>query len=486
MTTPTKTGVLQTGAVGTWHLVFFVIAAAAPLTVMTGFAPIAFRAGGEIAPIGYLIAGVVYAAFAVGFTTMGRHIRNAGAFYAYITVGLGRTIGAGSAMVAYLAYTLGDIGFCAVAGLFASNGLSALLGLHLPWSVCAIILGFCVATIAYCRVDVSARVLATLLLAEIGVLFALSIAILVQGVPEGYSFAAFSPSNWSLSDLGALFVITFTVYVGFEQTAVYSEEAADPARTVPRATYIALAILAFLYTFVSWILLMAIGRSGLAEALAKDPSTLVFEINRTYLGAAMTDVMQLLIVTSFFAGVLALHNASARYLFSLGRQGLLPRGLAVTNPQTGSPGAAVIVQSVILIGALAAFAASSFDPYTEIVVWTNIPVVTGILFLQILTSLAVIRYFAREPRGESPWKRIVMPTVAAIALSIALWLICAKMDLLSGLDVKGNVLINLPLLVAFVAGAVRAAALRRNDPAAWEALGEGQPHFREMTREALA
>jgi amino acid transporter len=64
--------------------VFFVLSAAAPLTVMVGFAALAFMFGGVIAPMGYLIAGIVFAVFAVGFTAMSRHMRNSGAFYAYI------------------------------------------------------------------------------------------------------------------------------------------------------------------------------------------------------------------------------------------------------------------------------------------------------------------------------------------------------------------------------------------------------------------
>jgi hypothetical protein len=71
--------------------------------------------------------------FAVGFCAMSRHVRNAGAFYAYITRGLGGVIGSGSALVAYVAYALGEIGFCAAAGLFASVALDSLVGSTVSW-----------------------------------------------------------------------------------------------------------------------------------------------------------------------------------------------------------------------------------------------------------------------------------------------------------------------------------------------------------------
>ncbi|UUW90852.1 APC family permease [Nocardioides sp. WV_118_6] len=459
---PAETGgALRTDAVSARHLVFFVVSAAAPLTVMAGFAPLAFLVGGQSAPVGYLAAGLVYALFAVGFCAMSRHVSNAGAFYAYVTRGLGRVVGSGSALVAYAAYTLGEIGFCAAAGLFASTTLDDLAGIDLPWGVCAVVLGIVVSVVAYCRVDVGARVLACLLIGEIGLLVALAVAILVKGTPEGLSLSGFDPGTWDASALGSLFVITFVVYIGFEQTAVYAEEARDPRRTVTRATYLAVGILAVTYTFVSWVLLMAIGPGALGAALAGDPSQLVFAVNQGYLGTFMTDVMQVLIVTSFVAGVLALHNAGARYLFALGREGLLPRTLGTTGRASGSPSHAVIVQSVLVVVALAGFGLSSLDPYTQVVIWTNTPTLVGVLFLQILTSIAVIAFFARNRTDEGVWQRLVAPALAAVVLAGVLFLVCSKMGLLTGLDARDNLLINLPLAVAFVVGLVRGAVAAR-------------------------
>ena len=72
---------LEHGALGTGSIVFFVVAAAAPLTVMAGIAPLAIMIGGIGAPAGYLIAGAILTVFAVAFTTMSKYIHNAGAFY---------------------------------------------------------------------------------------------------------------------------------------------------------------------------------------------------------------------------------------------------------------------------------------------------------------------------------------------------------------------------------------------------------------------
>ncbi|EKX68501.1 amino acid permease, partial [Streptomyces ipomoeae 91-03] len=86
---------LQRGSLGVADIVFFVVAAAAPLTVMAGVAPLAILFGGIGAPVAYLAVGVVLVLFAVGFTAMTPYIRNAGAFYSYIARGLGRPAGLG-------------------------------------------------------------------------------------------------------------------------------------------------------------------------------------------------------------------------------------------------------------------------------------------------------------------------------------------------------------------------------------------------------
>ncbi|GHE66295.1 APC family permease [Streptomyces capitiformicae] len=451
---------LKHGVIGTKHLVFFVVAAAAPLTVMAGFAPLAFSLGGQSAPVGYLAAGLVYLVFAVGFTAMSKYVTNAGAFYAYITEGLGRTCGAGAALVAYVGYTLGQIGFCAAAGLFASTAADSILGVDVPWGVCAVVIGLAVSVLAYRRVDIGARVLAVLLVAEVGLLALLTAAILLRGAPDGLTVQGFDPGGWSLSGMGSLFVITFVVYVGFEQTAVYAEEARDARRTVPRATYIAVVVLAFTYTVVAWALLMGIGPNRLAAVLTGSPQTLVFDLNEHYLGSVMTDVLRVLIVTSFFAGVLALHNAGSRYLYSLGRDGLVPRVLAHTSPRTASPTTAAAVQGVLVVASLVGFAFSDLDPYTQVVVWTNTPTLVAVLALQILTSVAVIRFFARDHRGEKAWHRWMAPALSVAALGGVLYLVCTQMDLLTGLGPWQNLLLTVPLLVAFVAGAARGRVVR--------------------------
>src|SRR5690606_24735170 len=99
-----RTG-LRRDALGVASIVFFVVAAAAPLTAIVGAAPLAFGIGnGAGAPAAYLLAGIAYLIFAVGFTAMSRHIGSAGAFYVFVSRGLGKSWGAAAGAMTLLTY----------------------------------------------------------------------------------------------------------------------------------------------------------------------------------------------------------------------------------------------------------------------------------------------------------------------------------------------------------------------------------------------
>ncbi|OZB81039.1 APC family permease, partial [Microbacterium sp. 13-71-7] len=309
---------------GVWAIVFFVISAAAPLTVVASAAPTDFRLAGIGGPGAMLASGVVLMLFAVGFTAMSRYVRNAGAFYIYGAKGLGKPIGIGIVFVTIFSYAALCICFYGFVGFFGEMTFSALFGIELPWTVYALLAFLAVGILGYRKIDVGAKVLAVLLTAEVAILLILAIGVLAQGGPEPVSFAAFAPQNvFFAAGSGALFVFGFGAYLGFESTAIYTEEAIRPTRTVPMATYIAIAFLGVFYAFTFWILTVAFGVDGVLKLAQEDTfQDMVFNAGEQYLGLWASITMRILIVTSFFACLLAFHNACTRYLFSIGRERL--------------------------------------------------------------------------------------------------------------------------------------------------------------------
>ncbi|MGX9901250.1 hypothetical protein ACW0JT_17830 [Arthrobacter sp. SA17] len=123
---------LKKGSIGVLGILFFVLSAQAPLTGIAGASGLTVLLGnGAGAPGAYLAVGVVIIIFAVGFIAMSRRIKANGAFYAYVSAGLGRYTGAGAAWLALLAY--GSVQAC-MYGLYGAS-LSALIATYTGVSI---------------------------------------------------------------------------------------------------------------------------------------------------------------------------------------------------------------------------------------------------------------------------------------------------------------------------------------------------------------
>lgn len=472
--TTARPGTLAKGRLGTFDIVFFVVSAAAPLTVAASSAPLAFLVGGVGAPGAMLASGVVLILFAIGFTAMSRYVRNTGAFYAYAAAGLGKPIGVGIAFVTIVAYAFLCICFYALLGFYANLTAVHLLGVDLPWDVWAAVSVLVIGFLGYRRIDVGAKVLAVLLTAEITILLIISVAVILQNGPAvGEATAAsFDPRNVFLaSGASALFVFGFGAFLGFEGTVIYAEEARRPTRTVPRATYIAIAFLAVFYAFTFWALTVAFGADGVIElANSEHFEEMMFIAGENALGAWAAVVMEVLIVTSFFACTLAFHNACSRYLFSLGRERLLPAPLARTHARMRSPHVASLTLTVVCLVAIVVAALAGADPFTGLGLWAYAIGTAGLIFAQGVAAVSVIGFFRRDRRGHRAWTVLVAPVLGAIGLLGAFVVIAVNFELVSGMTgpVNGILLATVPFV--FAVGITVGIVMRRRSPERYAAL----------------
>ena len=115
---------LARNRLGVPSVVFFGVAGAAPLTVVIGSITTIYAVVGNTAvPLIYLVVAGILSIFTVGFVAMSRHIVNSGAFYSYISHGLGRVPGVGAAFVALPAYALMQIGLFGLFGVVSAGVL---------------------------------------------------------------------------------------------------------------------------------------------------------------------------------------------------------------------------------------------------------------------------------------------------------------------------------------------------------------------------
>src|SRR5215472_4995222 len=153
---------------GVFAVLFFVLAGVAPLTVAAGVIPTAYQTTGLTGiPAAFLAIAVILAIFAAGYVAMARHIQNAGAFYAFVSHGIGKVAGVAAALVALLAYSFLQVGLYGALGPAASAEAAAHLGIHAAWWVWALAAWAVVTVLGLLRVDIAGRILGVLLTAEI-------------------------------------------------------------------------------------------------------------------------------------------------------------------------------------------------------------------------------------------------------------------------------------------------------------------------------
>ncbi|MEU0004207.1 APC family permease [Streptomyces sp. NPDC006314] len=472
---------LKPNAVGLLGVVFMAVATAAPITAMTGNVPFMVSSGNGIgAPASYLVAMVVLAIFSVGFTSMAKHITSTGAFYGFISYGLGRTVGLASGLLATFAYVVFEPALIGIFSTFATTTLKDQTGLHVPWWAFAVLMLAINATGTWFGVSVAEKLLVALLATEVTVLAAMAVSVAFHGGgPHGFTFAPVNPVNafkGTSAGLGLFFA--FWSWVGFESTAMYGEESRDPKKIIPKATMISVLGVGVFYVLVSW---MAITGNGEAEAVkaasSADPLAMFFSPTERYVGHWAVDVMQWLMITGSLACGMAFHNCAARYLYALGREGALPslkNTVGRTHARHGSPHLAGLVQTVVSAVLIGAFWAAGKDPYTGTYVLLAILGTMAILVVQAVCSFAVLAYFrSHHPENRHWFRTFTAPLLGGVAMLAVVVLLVSNMGVAAGPESGSLVLKATPWLVALVAaaGIGYAQYLKRRSPERYALLG---------------
>jgi amino acid transporter len=432
---------LRSGRLGVIGIVFFVVAASAPLIGVTGAVPVAMLLGnGAAVPGAYLAVGLTLLLFSVGYATMSRSMTNSGAFFAYVGKGLGVNAGVAAAFAAVLAYVTIQLAIYGFFGVVAS-GFAGAYGIDLPWYVWSLLVWVIVTALSLLSVDVGAKVLGVMLALELLVLIIAAVAILANGGPEGWNIgASFSPdqvfAGGFAGTAGIALAFAFASFIGFEATAIYGEEAKDPKRTVPIATYVSIAVISVLFALVSFAMVTGMGASQVVDRVIEfsggleDPAGVLFGLTSEYVGSWLTVAMGILVITSLFAGLLAFQNAASRYFFALGRGGVLPRSVARVNA-AGAPIVGVAITSAFAALVMIIFAVAGLDPFLNLFSWMSSITVISIVLVEILVSLAVIRFFMTR-EGGTVWSTKIAPALAILALGAGLYLLMSRFNLLAG------------------------------------------------------
>ena len=300
-------------------------------------------------PLLFIVLGAILALFVTGYAAMSHHITNAGAFYAYVSKGIGKVAGVGTAFVALIAYNTMQVGILGLFGAVFAGFMAEHTSLDWQWYTWVFVAIGVIGILGWLRVDLNAKVLAIFLTCEILVVLFFDLVVAADPGPQGISANQWDPSIAFGAGAGAALCFTMAAFVGFESAAIYGEECKNPRRTVARATYIALGITSIFYALSAWMLASAAGTDTVisADALVKggfttpdgsapDPTSILFITLNVQVSKTIADIATLFFCTSLFAASLSFHNAVARYFFALGRAGVLPRAFGADQPPGGA------------------------------------------------------------------------------------------------------------------------------------------------------
>ena len=484
------THALKVGAIGLGGVLFIAVANAAPITAMTGNAPIAIGYGNGIgAPAGFLVATVVLTLFTVGFIEMARHITTAGAFYGFITHGLGQVWGMATGALATMAYVVFEGSLIGIFSYFTNDALNRWFDVDVNWLLIAIVGIVVIAVFGYFDINIAAAFLGVTLVCEVVLLLALAFSVLFSGGgPDGMVPEAVNPLN-AFKDLSAgggmgleidgttiaagsaaigLF-FAFWSWVGFETTAVYGEESRNPRHIVPRATLIAVVGLGTFYTFVSWMMIAGNGKATAIEKSNTDSIGLWVDLAEDKLGGS-------------FACGLAFHTAASRYLYAIGRELPLTKNtLGRTHGTHQTPHVASVTQSVITLAFTLGFfllTTNGDDPFTGAYIFQyGLLAILGtmaILIVQAITCLAVIWYFhVKKAKPGNLLTTGLIPALGGLGMLYVVWLLIDNIKFAGGLAADSTFFKLIPWLVVatFVFGLLGVLLLRSRNPGVYRAIG---------------
>jgi amino acid transporter len=514
---------LARNALGLPQILFCIVTGSAPLAAMMFNDPLSGLGIGISVPAAFWVSAISFTLFSVGYVEMARRVTTAGGFYSYTSYGFGRIIGLGTAIGIVVAYALFAVGVNGVTTYFANTSLNSLFGISMDWRIYCAIFIVLLLIITYFHVENVARILGICLLGELLILFIFSFAVLFKGGgPNGILWSALNPFGivgsgvgvagaakvFGASAAGVGFFGAYWSWVGFEMAPNYAEEARNPKKMMAYAIYISCIGLGVVFTFWSWMLVSAYGSSknqwpwavstqyGIKTApgsvgLPKgDYSSVYYPVAQHFVGTWLKDLFQLLIITGSFACSLAFVNTTNRYLFSMGREGILPRILGRTHSTHKSPFVATIITFVFMVvfsllfatglagsaqrSALGIGVSNPLVALSQIGTW--LPAQGNMLLFPImaLCSIAILVYFLRDARDGFHWfKTFVAPILACLTIGFAVYLMISNRSTLFGTPNTGwTFAAPFIALGVFVFGCLIGFSYKRWSRARYDAVGK--------------
>jgi amino acid transporter len=372
---------------------------------------VVFNLSHGMVPLVYIVGFVAMGFTALSYVTMSRAFPIAGSVYAYAARAIGPRIGflAGWGMLLdyvlmpALVYVL-----CAIAVQAIFPGVPRALTI-------VVILGFNT-TINLLGIEATARLNAFWLavsLTFIVLFMLLALTALAHGVAGAHlSWAPLlQPAAISSGAIfAALSVATFN-FLGFDGVATLVEEARGGAAAVGRATLLALCLATIIFVVVTYLAsLFVLDRAAFAPGQATDAA--IYGIAAQIGGPWFKLIASSKVLFAGTAAAAASQVATARLLFSMARDGRIPRLLARVHPRRRIPDRAILLVGAVNL-AVGLLLANELELLASLVNF-------GALFGFLMLHVAVIVHYALRHKSRDWMRHLLMPLIGSAVIASVL------------------------------------------------------------------
>jgi len=360
---------------------------------------------GAAAPLAYIVCAVLMALIVCCFAAAGSRVSLTGGVYAYVDVAFGPFIGF---LAGVLYFLMATFAVASVSSAFAGS-VGALWPAAAAPAVRATLIAALFAILAAVNVrgvKPGVRLVEVMTVAK---LFPL-LLLVISGIWFVNPVYLHWPGMPTVPAVGKTAIVLIFAFVGLEVALVPSGEVRDPARTVPRALFSALAITTTLY-----LLIQTVAQGLLGPAMATYSTAPLAEAAGRALGQGGRLLVLIGATVSMFGYVSGDMLGSPRSLFAFARNGVLPSALARIHPRFHTPYIAIIVYACIV--AMLSISSS----FTQLAVLANVAALT--LYLMCMAASYELQRRDVRADGGIPFAVPGGPVVPILAAAVIVWLL---------------------------------------------------------------
>ncbi len=409
---------LKRGALTTLEAMVVSMGFMAPSVAMFFNTPFIAQFAGAAMPLAMVLSFAAVFLVALGFSQLAQRTASAGSVYAFISNAINPRTGFMGMWLFLVGYAIFEAATYSIFAAFASEELNRIFGLSVPWFIPFFVIAGLVYTLSVLGVTQSVRGGLVFLAYEIVIVTIMLLAVVFQGGAEGNTLSVFNPATGN--SLGGVFlgmIYGIMSFVGWKAAASLGEETRDPHTSIPRALLGAVVLIGTYYVFVTYAATIGFGPSGMDD-FAQD--TAWFDtLTRRFLGDGWAPFVGLAALTGAIASAIGIHNSTVRLLYSLGRDGILPRAMARVHPTRQSPYVAASVQAgfSVILGLIFGYLIFG-DPATTYGYFGGLGTL-AVLFVYIFINVSVFLYFYRKERENFSFVRhALIPLVATAAVCL--------------------------------------------------------------------